>query len=707
MLVLVPLAITHETYMDAYTQVPKVFVLRSLTLFLAAALVASSALALANSQWRFRSAAKAWRSLLARHPARLVLLAAGVIVYANLLATALSPVPQVSIAGADAGRVSGGLFTLFSYLLAFAAIATHLRTRRQLLRMLWAITGAAWLLSLYGIGQHFGIDWFLDNASPPARVTLTFGNAIFASAVLTMTIPLSLGLASALRGRFLVIIGGVGIVAPQLTAIAFTLTRGGWLGGAIACFVFLVIIGWYQGRLAMVRPVAVLGLSLAIALLFIATPVPGAPQEPNVIVSRIASIPESVSPTGGLSARYAIWSTTVSALLTSPWPSAEELAAIPVLYARALRPLLGYGPDTYAYVYPLTGDTLDGGRAEYAHNFVLREAVEIGVIGAAAYVALIAALGLVLVRMLIRAKRADTSDWRIPLLAGLLAALIGRSIEQLAGVAQISDLLLSWVLAGGIVALASSRFEGESAEAPVRVSAARGPRAYIPLVGAGLVALVLVFTWNEIVLEDAYAARLAAQAHAASVAGDTARSDELLREAISLSPGAAVTRLGLADRMFDRALVAPSPLAQAEALVAALHETTAVQARNPLDGRAWARSVRINGTLDALIEGGFAEDALRDSLTLAALYPGFWQPRLEVAATRLLLGDPVGALQDVGIAKSLGAEGPSVLFVEAMGLLAVGQRSEARAVADQLLLEGGPEARAMHSELMRNLGQGG
>jgi hypothetical protein len=58
-----------------------------------------------------------------------------------------------------------------------------------------------------------GIDWFLDNASPPARVTLTFGNAIFASAVLTMTIPLSLGLASALRGKFLVIIGGVGIVA--------------------------------------------------------------------------------------------------------------------------------------------------------------------------------------------------------------------------------------------------------------------------------------------------------------------------------------------------------------------------------------------------------------------------------------------------------------------------------------------------------------
>jgi hypothetical protein len=136
MLVLVPLAITHETYMDAYTQVPKVFVLRSLTLFLAAALVASSASALANSEWRFRGAAKAWRSSLARHPARLVLLAVGVIVYANLLATALSPVPQVSIAGADAGRVSGGLFTLFSYLLAFSAIATHLRTRRQLLRKL-------------------------------------------------------------------------------------------------------------------------------------------------------------------------------------------------------------------------------------------------------------------------------------------------------------------------------------------------------------------------------------------------------------------------------------------------------------------------------------------------------------------------------------------------------------------------------------------
>jgi tetratricopeptide (TPR) repeat protein len=393
-------------------------------------------------------------------------------------------------------------------------------------------------------------------------------------------------------------------------------------------------------------------------------------------------------------------------LRSSPWPDGQAHPAIPTLTASALRPLVGYGPDMYTYIYPLSGDTLDGGRAEYAHNFLLQAATEVGMVGAVAYVGLIAALGLLLFRLLKQAKRAGELGWRVPLLAGISAALVGRTVEQLVGVAQPSDILLSWILAATVVALSSSRWGHEPATIAAESSASIRLRTFAPLLGAGLLALMLAIVGVEIVFEDAYAARLAARAHAASETGDAAHADELLSKAIALSPGAAVTRFGLADRMFDRALAAPSPQMQAEALASALRETNAVQARNPLDGRAWARSVRINAMLDSLIEGSFAEAALEHALTLAALYPGFWQPRFEVAATRLLLDDPTGALEDLAAAKTLGAEGPSVVFAEAMALLAAGRRDQAIAVANNLLLDRAEAASAMHAEFLRNLGAG-
>jgi hypothetical protein len=703
MLVLVPLAITHERWMDAYTQVPKIFVLRTLTLFILAALTAAVALSLATARWQPLLALRNWRDSASRHPARLVLLAVALIAYANVLATALSPVPEVSIAGANAGRVSGGLLTQASYLVVFFSVVTHLRTKAQLMRMLWATAGAAWLVSLYGIGQHFGLDWFLTEPYPAKRVTLTFGNLIFAGSLLTMTAPLSLALAATLRGRTAPIIGGLVLVTPQIAAIAFTLTRGAWIGAALGFLTFLVIISWTTDRHRATNASAILALILIAAVLLVALPVSGQPRDSNLLASRLASIPQSVSPEGGLSARYAIWVSTIHALTSPPWPDDSALPAIPSLPVKALRPLVGYGPDMYTYVYPLTGDTLSGGRTEYAHNFLLHAAIEIGIFGAAAYVGLISALGLVLYRLLKQAKRSAETDWRAPLLAGLAAALVARSVEQLAGVAQPADLLLSWALAGTVVALSSTRFACDSSDTFAGAALMRSNRAAVPILGAGLLLIVLTFAWVETVFEDAYAARLVAEARAASQAGDAAHADQLFDRAIEMSPGAAVIRLRVADRMFDRAVGAPTQIAQAEVLAEAFRQTNAVQARNPLDGRSWARSVRINGMLASLLEGDFAEAALADALTLSALYPGFWQPRVEVAATRLLLNDPSGALEDLATAKTLGAEGPSASFAEAMALLAAGRPDAAVSVANQLQLDGSDAALVMHSEFLRNL----
>lgn len=98
--------------------------------------------------------------------------------------------------GANPGRDGYGLYNMASYYLLFMVVATHLKTRAQLWRLLIVIAAAAAMISLYGLLQHHRIDLLLG---PPrqSRITATFGNALFAASFLVMTISLTMGAALA------------------------------------------------------------------------------------------------------------------------------------------------------------------------------------------------------------------------------------------------------------------------------------------------------------------------------------------------------------------------------------------------------------------------------------------------------------------------------------------------------------------------------
>ena len=94
---LVPLAMANENWMEGWIQMPKVFVMRTSALVLAAlvgfewALAARGGAPVSEPQVHKRLI----RALLL-HPARLVFLAAGVVLLSNLISIALSPIPGVS-----------------------------------------------------------------------------------------------------------------------------------------------------------------------------------------------------------------------------------------------------------------------------------------------------------------------------------------------------------------------------------------------------------------------------------------------------------------------------------------------------------------------------------------------------------------------------------------------------------------------------------
>ena len=300
--VLVPLAFLDRGYVISeavisYVELPKIALLRML-----AGLMAVLWLIEWGAHGRFPSLAlKGFQPHLLRpgpslaklagwlreQPTRLVILAAWFFLGTTLLSTILSASVSVSLWGEVPGQDGYPAYTVVAYLILFGVIATHLRTRLQLWRLLGAIVLMGLLVAGYAIFQHYGHD-FLDltetTGGGDRRVTSFMGNAIFSAAVMMMTIPITLAAATiSLRERpgiaaatwmgvgqwamGLAVVGIWGLVlAIQLLGLTFTFSRGPWLGGIFALGVFLVLALAFVGWRVVLRAGLILVLSLAFIL---------------------------------------------------------------------------------------------------------------------------------------------------------------------------------------------------------------------------------------------------------------------------------------------------------------------------------------------------------------------------------------------------------------------------------------------------------
>lgn len=121
------------------------------------------------------------------------ILAAGVFFYAAyVVATLFSIDPRLSLYGAIARHE--GLLSHTAYLIAFVAVATRLRTRAQLDRLITVILFAAIPAVVYGALQQFHLDPISSQGDPAVvqwPVRSTFGQHIFFGAYLVLIIPLT------------------------------------------------------------------------------------------------------------------------------------------------------------------------------------------------------------------------------------------------------------------------------------------------------------------------------------------------------------------------------------------------------------------------------------------------------------------------------------------------------------------------------------
>jgi O-antigen ligase/Flp pilus assembly protein TadD len=391
-------------------ELPKALLLRALVLLMGlAALI------------RFIEDRGSFSPLLALRSAKWLLWPALAFGLAQAAATALSVNPRASLWGSYERQQ--GLLTLGAYLALFLFTAANLRTRAQAERLWIALVWGSAPVVVYGLLQALGLDpldWRTDAASP---VLSTIGRANFFGSYLALVIPLTMGRLLSNRRRWstgLLLMG-------QSLCLVLTQARGAWIGLGVG--MLTLALAWamttHDKRLTAAALTAALLVTGCVALINLADgPVATLARLPGL--DRLAGI--SRTGEGSTAARLTIWRAT-----------------LPLVSAR---PMLGYGPETmrvtFARVFPPQLVYYQGRHVtvDRAHNLWLDLWMSTGLVGLAAFVALLVGFGW----LAWRGQRSASDHWDMARWAALIGAVAGHLADLQFGFDLTASATVFWLV---------------------------------------------------------------------------------------------------------------------------------------------------------------------------------------------------------------------------------------------------------------------
>jgi len=579
----------------------------------------------------------------------------------------------------------------------------------------------------YGVLQYLHLDPWGVGREGGARIESTFGNAVFAGAFFTMTIPISLALCMMVGSRrrsLLTILFWAAAVGVQLLTLLLTLSRGPWVGLAIGLVLFFALAGLALERRLVLRVVPILAVPLVLALLFaVASSVAprggGTPPGAEIVLKRLASIyPEVVE--GGFSDRVEVWKASLRLALQWPWFQ----FATPSL--SVLRPLVGYGPDLFQAVSHLELSTTFSGSGQvwqevnHAHNYLLHQWVELGFLGLLSFVALLAAAFVAGPVQLLRNRSTYSSQHKM-LLVAVSAALGGRLAEQMVGVAQVGDLVLFWMLLAvlaalpiAMAALQPAAQRQERARPSPRHSEEGLPSRWVRWRWALVAPLIAALVWLVWIknVNYAWADMMAASAERSFRQGRLEEGIQRLKMSTDLAPDVTLyyqRQAAAYDALRSEAAETSARVGFAQAAYQA--NLKAFQA-NPL-----ARDVRFDLAHSTLVLAqlgiqGRAIEATQRYGELVTMLSGSWAVHYNLGVAHLLAGQPRDALARAETLKSL-TQIPQVqakaFFLQGGAYLDLGEREQAAAALERNLEldakgEDAAEAHRALADLYRKLG---
>lgn len=342
---------------------------------------------------------------------RLVLLAGPIaaVLATTVVSTALSVSPERSWQGSYFRQQ--GVVSLLAYLAVAAAAFAFLRSAAQWRRARLAILLGSIPVCTYALAQRLGLD---PLAAGPERVRTasTFGNPVFLGAYLALVLFVTLeALTSSTESdaggdrrsgilvRRRLALGGV--LALQVLALVLSQSRGPVLG-VLAGLAVLALAGSLRRRQeaggwwARWSWSVVLGGMLAGGGLLIVLAIPGSPLAGMRDLPTVGRLATALDPASRSSrVRVMAWQGVVDLVTTAPPLGGPDGA--PDLLGGA-RLWVGYGPDTFDLafnrVFPERLGTLEQRHSvpDRAHNELFDTLVHTGLLGLAAWVALLAAL---------------------------------------------------------------------------------------------------------------------------------------------------------------------------------------------------------------------------------------------------------------------------------------------------------------------------
>ena len=328
-----------------------------------------------------------------------------------------------------------GLGTTLAYTVYLVAAWTAVRGTAYRVLLAWAVAVSGTVAAIYAVMQRADLDpiW---NILVEGRVFSTLGQPNWLAALFVISIPLTVTLAV---GRHLVvqaIVGGV--VLLQLAALAFTLSRGGFLGAGLAALAMLAGIAWRRRVVVSRRGIAV-GVAVLAVLAVGIVAVPQSRAALGSVISRIGQIDDPQERSA--SAHLDQWAVGVAIV--------------------ADHPLIGAGQDSYVLLFSdYRDEVLPADRAEIwrryrpesPHNHYLAIAGGQGIPALLAYLGII---GVAVARGVRAVGRA--SDGRTAMLGiAFLAAIGGHLVTDFFITAETSGSVLFWIILGATTALATS-----------------------------------------------------------------------------------------------------------------------------------------------------------------------------------------------------------------------------------------------------------
>lgn len=313
-----------------------------------------------------------------------------------ILSTIFSYYPSVSWWGSYI-RFEG-LSTYVFYIFAFFLVLWNIKTFAQAKRIFFFSAITTLPVSIYGLLQYFQLDFlkFLGTYSGFRTIISFLGNQLFLSDYLSMMIPIVITMFFIAK-RVYIKIFWLLLVGINIWALVLTQRRSGFVALVAAALFGGIILLWrWRKSVAITAMVVLATIGIGTVLNFEKI------ADSNIVQSSpylkaMSSIVDLDDTT--IRERLLVWEITAGLI--------------------AERPIIGYGPETFLYVfdknYPSYFTQMPENYFDRAHNFVLDAAFRAGILGALALLGLLGVAATASLRFFInnKQKRESYLGWGI------------------------------------------------------------------------------------------------------------------------------------------------------------------------------------------------------------------------------------------------------------------------------------------------------